>query len=419
MKIEKIKAYECFDSRGRPTVACLFYTERGVFKSLVPSGASTGTKEAVELRDNDPKRFQGLGVTAAVRNILEIIQPEVVGKSWSSQREFDEELCRLDGTENKSNLGANAILACSLCFLRAMAAEHGIEDWEHISRLSESTPSLPVPTINIINGGAHADNQLDFQEFMIVPSGFNCFRESIRAGAEVFMSLKSLLKKRGLSVSVGDEGGFAPRLADPFEALDLIVDAVELAGYKLGSEISLALDIAASELFSNGEYVLKKSSSEKLSSEALEEIYFKIMDKYPVVSIEDPFGEADYGSWKRFFSRFHNSLTIIGDDLICTNPRLIKEALDQGAINGALIKLNQIGTVSETLDAIHTARAGGCKISISHRSGDTEDPIIADLAVGVGSEFIKTGSVCRGERTCKYNRLIEIEHIHGLNFRGF
>ncbi len=413
MKIKKIVGFELFDSRGRPTVACKVFSQEGAFLAIVPSGASTGSREALELRDNDKGRFRGLGVLKAVENINAVIAPEIVGKEWESQKEIDEFLNSLDGTENKSRLGANAILAVSMAFAKAFAANKGVDLWQ----LFGVDGSLPIPLINVINGGVHADNRLDFQEFMIVPHGFNSFREAVRAASEVIMTLKNLIKDRGFSTNVGDEGGFAPNISSTEEALNLIIGAIEASGFVPGKEISLGLDVAASEFYKDGVYKFRKSGTGEYSTQDLISIYGELLVKYPLISIEDPFSEFDEEGWKEFYLRFADKLKIIGDDLICTNIKLISSAHRNKLINGVLIKPNQIGSVSETCEAIEYAKKSDLVVAVSHRSGDTEDSFIADLAVGFGAEFIKTGSICRGERTVKYNRLLILEQEYSLPFK--
>ncbi|MCS6893626.1 MAG: phosphopyruvate hydratase [Deltaproteobacteria bacterium] len=414
MKIQNLCGLEVLDSRGKPTVACLMEADGLSVFSMVPSGASTGAKEALELRDNDNNRYNGNGVQKAVSNINSIIAPAILNSTWESQREFDQFLLHLDGTPNKSKLGANAILATSLAFCKLQAKLSKKNIWQ----LFSDEPRIPVPLINVINGGVHADNSLDFQEFMIVPHGFRSFSEALRAGVEIFSALKGILKSDGMSVNVGDEGGFAPNYSSPFEVLDVLMKAVEKAGYETGHQVSLALDIAASELFENNQYKLFKSNGEVLKTSQFIELIEKILKSYPVISIEDPFAEDDTESWHIFNQKFCKKAYIIGDDLLCTNKELISKAIERKLINGVLIKPNQIGTLTETLEAIELAKRNNCIIAVSHRSGETEDTFLADLAVGTGAQFIKTGSVCRGERTCKYNRLLVIEKFSEAKFQS-
>ncbi len=410
--IHTLHAIEILDSRGNPTIEVWLTTESGIkVKAGVPSGASTGEHEAVELRDNDPKRYQGKGVLKAVRNVNEFIFPKLKGRSVLEQRELDQTLTSLDGTENKSHLGANAMLGVSLAIARAAACVKKIPLYSY---LNKDSYMLPCPMMNIINGGAHADNLLDFQEFMIRPKGAPSFKEALRWGVEIFHTLKNILKKKGLSTSVGDEGGFAPSISSNEEALDLILNAIEEAGFKAGKEISIALDPAASEFYELGKYIEKKKHKKKLvfSSKSSEEqiSYFSsLIKKYPIDSIEDGLDQNDWHGWEKMTSLLGKTLQIVGDDLFVTNPKFLKRGIDQKVANAILIKVNQIGTLTETLDTITLAHNHGYKTVISHRSGETEDTFIADLAVAVNAGQIKTGSLCRSDRTAKYNRLLEIE----------
>jgi enolase len=414
IEVEEVQAFEILDSRARPTVCCgLKLKGQRYFFAKVPSGASKGSREALELRDNDD-RYMGWGVRRAISSIEKIIAPEIKRRTFKSPQEFDEFLISLDSSGNKSNLGANAILACSMALWRSVASLKNCELFE----LFEGSKSLPVPMINLINGGAHADNQLEFQEFMIVPNGFPMFSQAIQASVEVFMALKQKLKAKGFHTALGDEGGFAPNLQE-IEALEVLSEVIHESRYQLGEQISLAIDVAATELWDGSCYRSKKSSSFVYTPEELINYYNSILSKFKVISIEDPFAEFDHQSWRIFTSQRPDTI-IIGDDLYVTNPKIIKEGIDNRLSNGVLIKLNQIGTVLETLQAIQLAQQAGWKVAISHRSGETEDTFIADLAVGVGADFIKTGSVARSERTAKYNRLLEISHFHpNLKYKSF
>ncbi len=413
MIITDVLAREILDSRGNPTVQADVYLDDGaVGRAAVPSGASTGKREALELRDGDPKRYAGKGVLKAVSNINELIAPELEGMPAYMQREIDAIMLELDGTENKSRLGANAILAVSMAVARAAANSLGMPLYAYLGGTMART--LPLPMMNIINGGAHADNNLDFQEFMIVPAGFNSFSEAIRAGAEIFHVLKGILKEKGLATSVGDEGGFAPNLRTNEEALDLIMEAVKKAGYRPGDDVFLALDVAASELWEGqGKYKLRWSTGATLSSSELIDLYEKLVEDYPIVSIEDGLGEDDWEGWKELTSRLGRKIMLVGDDIFVTNPAIIKKGIQEGISNSVLIKLNQIGTVSETVDAVNLVQRKGMKAVISHRSGETEDPFIADFSVAMETGFIKTGSASRSERIAKYNRLLQIEEDLG------
>jgi len=401
IKIIDLKVLEILDSRGNPTVQVQFFTDSNNVTSKVPSGASTGIHEALELRDQNPKRFNGKGVMKALNNIIEVIKPEILNKDFYTQEEFDALLLKLDGTENKSNLGANAMLACSMAFARLKALESSQKLYNSFS----SQLSLPTPMVNVLNGGSHADNNLDIQEFMIVPNGIEEFPEKIRAVAEIFQSLKSILKAQNLVTSVGDEGGFAPNLDSNHQALDLLKQAIEKAGYTLGSQINFALDVAASEFYKDGKYNYEGKDLTK------EEFYNKMADlvnNYPIISIEDPFSEDDFESFTKLTQEFGSKIQIVGDDLLVTNIERLQKAIDEKACNAILIKLNQIGTVTETLQAIELAKENNFGVIISHRSGETEDTFIADLSVGMNAGQIKTGSVSRSDRVAKYNRLLQI-----------
>lgn len=407
--ISEIVAREILDSRGNPTVEVEVLCEDGSRGSaMVPSGASTGEHEAVELRDGDGARYMGKGVLGAVRNVQEEIASLLVGREVSRQLEIDRAMIDLDGTETKSRLGANSILGASLACARAAADSEGEPLFRHLGGQEANT--LPVPLMNIINGGAHADNNLDFQEFMIAPHGFSSFSEALRSGVETFHRLKSILSDRNLSTAVGDEGGFAPDLASNEEALECVMTAIEAAGYKPGEQISIALDVAASEFFDGQAYGIE---GKRVTAEELMEIYESWTRKYPVVSIEDPMDENDWEEWTAFTSRNGATLQIVGDDLFVTNAKRLNTGISAGAANSILVKVNQIGTLSETLEAIDIARNAGYAYVISHRSGETEDSVIADIAVATNSGQIKTGSASRSDRTAKYNRLLSIERELG------
>ncbi len=406
--IKSIHAREILDSRGNPTVEVELKIEGGVGVASVPSGASTGVYEALELRDGDKKRYGGKGVLKAVRNVNETIASAVVGKNLN-QRQLDEFLIELDGTKNKTRLGANAILGVSLAFARAAAAASDLELYEYLGGLVNNRKfTLPVPMMNIINGGKHADSGLDPQEFMIMPIDFPNFHERLRAGSEVFHTLKNILKSKGYETGVGDEGGFAPRLPSNEKAPELIVEAVKKAGYN--GKVKISMDVAASSFFSKGIYKLKIAGREKkLKSKELMAWYKKLLAKYPIVSIEDPFAEDDWAAFTEMTKIFGKKIRIVGDDLLVTNIKRIKTAIDRKAVNSVLIKLNQIGTLTETIDAIKLTASRAWSPIVSHRSGETEDSFIADLVVGLGCPYIKTGSLSRSERICKYNRLMWIE----------
>ncbi len=407
MKIKDLKAYEVLDSRGNPTLKVVCILENGVKGSaFVPSGASTGTYEALELRDGDKKRFHGKGVLKAISSVENEIAPRIKDMSVLEQKEIDEFLIKLDGTENKSRLGANAILGVSLSAARAASHVHGIPLYRYIGGLNSN--SIPVPFMNFINGGVHADNPLDIQEFMIIPFGFKKFRDALRAGSEIYQTLKKILKEKGLTTSVGDEGGFAPQIESTEKALSLLMEAIEKTGYKPGEEIALALDVAATELW-NDEKNTYHLEGKEMSIEEMIEFYKKLIENFPIYSIEDPLAEEDWEGWKMLTQELGEKILIIGDDIFVTNPKRFEKGIKEKVANSILIKLNQIGTLSETLETINIAKANGYNTVISHRSGETEDTFIADLAVGSNALFIKTGAVARGERTCKYNRLLEIE----------
>ena len=410
-RIRSIHAREILDSRGNPTLEAEIVLEGGARgRAAVPSGASTGTREAVELRDGDKARFGGKGVLNAVANVNGEIARALAGFDAADQAGLDRRLIDLDGTSNKGRLGANATLGVSLAAVRAVAAARHVELWQH---LAQDTPArLPVPMMNVINGGAHADNTLDMQEFMIVPAGLPSFSEALRAGAETFHALKSVLKARGLSTAVGDEGGFAPDLRSHEEALETILEAIGKAGYQPGKHIFLALDPAASEFFEDGAYHLA-GEGRRLKPEHMAELYKLWADRYPIISIEDPMAEGDADGWKHITSRLGARLQLVGDDNFVTNPAIFRAGIEAGIANAILIKLNQIGTLSETLEALAIARQAGYAAVISHRSGETEDTFIADLAVASSATQIKTGSLCRSDRIAKYNQLLRIEQALG------
>ncbi len=413
--ITDIRAREVLDSRGNPTVEVEVFLDDGAHgRAIVPSGASTGTHEALELRDKEEGRYNGKGVLKAVENVNEVIAPRLKGMDALRQVEIDRLMIELDGTENKSRLGANAILGVSLAVAYAAADSLMLPLYRYIGGLGART--LPVPQMNVINGGRHADNPLDMQEFMIVPVGGGSFREALRIGVEVYHSLRSILKSRGLSVSVGDEGGFAPVISSAEEALNLLVEAIEKAGYEPGQAVCLAMDPAASELWKDGKYVLE-GEGKVLSSEEMVELYAQLVEKFPIVSIEDGLAEDDWEGWRLLTQRLGNKIQLVGDDIFVTNVKRLEKGINEGVANAILIKVNQIGTLTETLECIEKARKAGYNIVISHRSGETEDTTIADLAVAVNSGQIKTGAPARTERVAKYNRLLRIEEELGIEAR--
>ncbi|MGH7680109.1 MAG: phosphopyruvate hydratase [Gemmatimonadaceae bacterium] len=410
--IDRITAREILDSRGNPTVEADVILASGVMgRAAVPSGASTGEHEAVELRDGDAQRYLAKGVRQAVQNIEETIGPALTGFDAADQLGIDTAMLELDGTPNKAHLGANAILAVSLACARAAAQTQGVPLFRYLGGPLSRT--LPVPMMNIINGGAHATNTVDFQEFMIVPVGAESFSEALRMGAETFHALKKVLVKRKLATGVGDEGGFAPDLRNDEEAITVILEAIDAAGYAAGKEIALALDCAASELYKDGMYQFKKSGAGKLDSDGMVALYKKWIDEYPIVSIEDGLAENDWEGWARLTAEIGERCQLVGDDLFCTNTERLARGIESSVANAILIKVNQIGTLSETLEAIDMARAAGYLSVISHRSGETEDTFIADLAVGCGAGQIKTGSASRTDRVAKYNQLLRIEEQLG------
>lgn len=411
-EITSCHAREILDSRGNPTIEVEILLASGASaRAAVPSGASTGAHEAVELRDGD-KRYLGKGVRKAISNVNEVIAPEILGRIASEQVAIDGLLCELDGTPNKAKLGANAILGVSLACAKAAALTAGLPLFRYVG--GSNAYRLPVPLMNVVNGGAHADNGVDVQEFMIVPCVQEKFSESLRAGAEIFHTLKKILNKKGLSTGVGDEGGFAPRLKNNREALDLLMEAIEGAGYKPGQDVFLALDVAATELFKDGKYRWEGGT---LTSTELGKVYSSWMQAFPLVSIEDGFSEDDWAGWKAFTAAEGSRVQLVGDDLFVTNPERVARGIKEQAANALLVKVNQIGTLSETCDAVALAQRNRMRTVMSHRSGETEDATIADLAVALSCQQIKTGSLCRGERTAKYNQLLRIEEELGPTAR--
>ncbi|HEX5676657.1 MAG TPA: phosphopyruvate hydratase [Alcanivorax sp.] len=414
-KIVDVKAREILDSRGNPTIEADVILENGERGSAcAPSGASTGSREALELRDGDKNRYLGKGVTRAVGNVNSQIRELLVGRDAADQRGLDKAMIDADGTENKGNLGANAILAVSLAAAKAEAEAQGKPLYEYISDLQDDDNeySLPVPMMNIINGGEHADNNVDIQEFMIQPVGAPTVAEAIRYGAEVFHALKEVLKKRGLNTAVGDEGGFAPDLPSNEAALEAIMEAIEIAGYKAGDDITLALDCASSEFYKDGKYVLA-GEGRSMDAAGFADYLAELCDRYPIISIEDGMDESDWDGWKTLTDKLGDRVQLVGDDLFVTNTRILQRGIDEHIANSILIKFNQIGSLSETLDAIKMAKDAGYTAVISHRSGETADTTIADLAVATAAGQIKTGSLCRSDRVAKYNRLIRIEEELG------
>jgi len=407
-KIKSVDAMEILDSRGNPTIQVSVTLENGVIGvAKIPSGASTGKHEAVELRDGDSKRYKGKGVLKAVLNVTKLIQPAVKGMDPGHQKALDDELIALDGTPNKSKLGANAILGVSIAATKAAAAEKKIPLYQQFAFREEYT--LPVPQLNVLNGGRHADNNVDFQEFMIVPLGAPSFSEALRAAAETFQTLKQVLKEKGYETSVGDEGGFAPRLRSNEEPVELILSAIQKAGYEPGKDIAINLDPAASEFYEDGHYVFHKSDKSRKTSDEMIALWADWVHKYPIPSLEDGLAEDDWEGWKKLTSNLGNQVQLVGDDIFVTNPQIFSKGIKQGVANAILIKLNQIGTVTETLRCIEMAQKSNYTCVVSHRSGETDDTTIADFTVATGVGQIKTGSACRGERIAKYNRLLEIE----------
>jgi len=403
-KISKVLAREILDSRGNPTIEVELSTESGLFaRSAVPSGASTGEHEAIELRDGDKSRYGGKGVMKAIGNVNKIISGHILGERLGDQEAFDQKLLDMDGTENKAKLGANAILACSMAYARISAQEARKPLFRYFGG-----NTLPIPMMNVINGGSHADSGLEIQEFMIIPSGFNSFKERLRAGAEIFHALKKLLKNDGYTISVGDEGGFAPKLEKNHQALDYIVKAIEEAGYKPGDEINIALDVAASEFYRDGAYQIE---GEARDAQAMIDMCQDLINRYPITSIEDALHENDWEGWAAMNKALGGQIQIVGDDFLVTNPKRLARAIEEDSANSILIKLNQIGTVTETIEAIRMAQAAGWTNVVSHRSGETCDTFIADFVVGTNAGQIKTGSLSRSERIGKYNQLLRIEEM--------
>jgi enolase len=407
-EILQVSAREILDSRGNPTVEAEVQTDSGLGRAAVPSGASTGEHEAIELRDDDKKRYLGKGVTKAVANINDQLGPALIGLSALDQPAIDKIMLELDGTPNKSKLGANAILAVSMAVARAGADTVGLPLWRYLGGIQARV--LPTPLMNIINGGMHADSGLEVQEFMVVPMGFSSFAEALRCGTEIFHSLKSILKKEGMTTSVGDEGGFAPRLASNEEAIQRIIGAIEAAGYKPGEHVGIALDAAASEFYKDGKYTWDKKPH---TAAELADVYVKLSEKYPLVSIEDGFAEDDWDGWKLITDKLGSKLQLVGDDLFVTNKQRLARGIEKQIANSILIKLNQIGSLTETLDTIRLATTAGYTSIISHRSGETEDSFIADLAVATNAGQIKTGSLSRSDRIAKYNQLLRISEELG------
>jgi enolase len=412
MKIKKIIAQEVLDSRGNPTVEVEVVLRNGIHASaIVPSGASTGEKEAVELRDGDKSRYGGKGVLKAVANVNEKIAPEIIGMHVDQQREIDYKMIEMDGTPNKANFGANAILGVSLAVARTAAISLNLPLFRYLGGVNASL--LPVPCMNVINGGSHATNNVDFQEFMIAPHNAPDFANSIRMGAETFHALKNVLAKKGYSTGVGDEGGFAPDLKSNEEAIEVILQGIEAAGYRPGEDISICLDPATSEMWENGKYKFFKSDNSFKTPEEMVDIWKTWESKYPIVLLEDGMAENDWEGWKVLTNVLGNRIELVGDDLLCTNKTLLQESIDKGVANSILIKLNQIGSLTETLETIELAKANNYNCFVSHRSGETEDTTIADLTVAVGAGHLKTGSGCRSERIAKFNQLLRIERMLG------
>ena len=418
--IKDIRAREILDSRGNPTIeADVILADGTTGRAAAPSGASTGSREALELRDGDQARYMGKGVKKAVANVNSQIRSALMDKDVTEQQQIDDAMIKLDGTENKDSLGANAMLAVSLATAKAAAKSQNLPLHQYIANLRNQTSlTMPVPMMNILNGGEHADNTVDIQEFMIEPVGFTSFSEALRAGTEIFHSLKSVLKSQGLSVSVGDEGGFAPNLRSNEEAITVIMQAIEQVGYTAGKDIHLALDCAASEFYKDGKYILAGEGNKSFDSQGFSDYLVGLARQYPIISIEDGLDESDWDGWKYLTEQIGDKVQLVGDDLFVTNPAILQEVIDKNIANANLIKFNQIGTLSETLDAIYLAKNNGYATIISHRSGETEDSTIADLAVGTAAGQIKTGSLCRSDRVAKYNQLLRIEQQVRASYRG-
>jgi enolase len=414
--IMDVHGRQVLDSRGNPTVEVEVHLESGAAgRAIVPSGASTGSREAVELRDGDPKKYLGKGVLKAVRNVNRVIGPKLIGFDATEQAFVDRMMIELDGTENKEKLGANAILGVSLAVARAAAESCGLPLYQYLGGVGGRT--LPVPMMNIVNGGSHADNNVDIQEFMVMPVGAKSFSEALRMGVETFHHLKKVLKGKGLNTNVGDEGGFAPRLRSNAEAIEVILEAIGKAGYKPGKEIGIALDPAASEFREKGSYIFRKSDGSKRSADGMVKFYEGLCRQYPILSIEDGFAEDDWDGWKSFTKAMGKKIQIVGDDVFVTNPKILRKGIEEGIANSVLIKLNQIGTLSETIDAVEMAKRAGWTAVVSHRSGETEDSTIADFVVALNTGQIKTGSASRTDRLAKYNQLLRIEEELGPSGR--
>ncbi|WP_319922550.1 phosphopyruvate hydratase [Moraxella catarrhalis] len=420
VEIKDIIAREILDSRGNPTIEADVILANGIRgRAAAPSGASTGSREALELRDGDASRYLGKGVKKAVANANSQIRTALLDKDVTQQTQIDNILIELDGTENKGNMGANAMLAVSLAVAKAAALAQSLPLHQYIANLRGQTSlTMPVPMMNILNGGAHADNTVDIQEFMIEPVGFTSFSEALRAGTEIFHALKSVLKAQGLNTAVGDEGGFAPNLRSNEEAITVIMQAIDKAGYKAGENIFLALDCAASEFYKNGQYILAGEGNKAFDSQGFSDYLTSLCNQYPIISIEDGLDESDWEGWAYLTKQLGKKVQLVGDDLFVTNPKILQEGIDKDIANAILIKFNQIGTLSETLDAIYLAKQNGYATVISHRSGETEDSTIADLAVGTAAGQIKTGSLCRSDRVAKYNQLLRIEQQVRAAYRG-
>jgi enolase len=412
MKVTKVIGREILDSRGNPTVEVdVTLSNKYLGRAIVPSGASTGEREAMELRDGDKSRFKGKGVLKAVEKVNKDIAKCITGKNFDSLKDIDNSMIKLDGTPNKSRLGANAILGVSIAFARAAALKEGVPLYRYLKNRGKYL--MPVPCMNVINGGKHADNNVDFQEFMIASHNADSFREAIRKGIEVFHTLKEILKKKGYSTGVGDEGGFAPNLKSNQEAVEVILEAITAAGYKPGEDVSICLDPATSEMWENGKYKFFKSDQHLVTSDEMVDIWKKWANDYPIILLEDGMAENDWEGWKNLTKELGDKIELVGDDIFCTNPKILKEGIEQGVGNSILIKLNQIGTVTETLKTIELAKKNNYNYFISHRSGETEDTTIADLTVATNAGHLKTGSGCRSERIAKFNQLIRIEEELG------
>jgi len=411
-RIQKVIAREILDSRGNPTVEVDVVLENGVLgRAAIPSGASTGTREAVELRDGDKKRFGGKGVLRAVKNVNEVIGPAVIGMDAADQLVIDRTMIRLDGTVHKEKLGANAVLGVSIAACKAASLLLGLPAYRYLG--GPTANLLPVPMMNVINGGKHADNNVDLQEFMIVPHGAPTFSESLRLGVETFHALKGVLRKKGYQTAVGDEGGFAPMLRSNLEAIEAILEGISAAGFRPGKDVAIALDPAASEFFEDGKYVFSKSDGSSRTSEEMVAFYADLVRQFPIVSIEDGLAENDWDGWKMLQAELGETVQIVGDDIFVTNTALLSRGIEERAANSVLIKLNQIGTISETVSAVNMAKNAGWTAVVSHRSGETEDPFLSDFTVAMGMGQIKTGSACRTDRVCKYNQLLRIQEEMG------